>query len=114
MCLGDAVAASDDVPDLAGSLRAIELTPVPVRSFQVPAGDAAHQRPGRQACPGAALQGATRVTSTGNRVELIGPMVLMVSFHSRYSPRTIPVIFLDRSPLATGSSTSAMFADLRR
>ena len=77
-----------------------------VRSFHVPA-DAAHDRPGRRACPSEPTSRATRVTSEAKRLSW-STIVLMVSFSSRISPRTSTVIFLERSPLATAVVTSAM------
>ena len=50
---------------------------------------------------------ATRVTSDGERAELVDHRVDGV-LSSRISPLTSTVIFLDRSPLATAVVTSAM------
>ena len=51
---------------------------------------------------------ATRVTSSGERVQLVDHDVDRV-FELEISPSTSTVTFLDRSPLATAVVTSAMF-----
>ena len=76
-----------------------------VRSFQVPA------TPGTWAWPpnfpSVPTSLATRVTSETKELSW-STMVLMVSFSSRISPRTLTVILRDRSPRATAVVTCAM------
>ena len=91
--------------DLAGQVRRHE---VDVVGEVLPgAGDAAHLRPGRRACPRCRPRGR-RGSPRRRTTESWSTIVLMVSLSSRISPRASTVIFCDRSPWATAVVTWAM------
>ena len=99
-----AVVTSAMLRTWAVRLLAIELT-LSVRSFQVPATPGTLAWPPSR--PSVPTSRATRVTSPANALSW-STIVLMVSFSCRISPRTLTVIFFDRSPLAMAVATSAM------
>ena len=91
-------------------LPAIELT-LSVRSFQVPATPGTCAWP--PSLPSVPTSRATRVTSAGERVELVDHRVDGVSFSSRISPLTSTVILRDRSPRGDGGGDLGDVAHLR-
>jgi hypothetical protein len=102
--LATAVVTSAMLRTWAVRLPAIELTES-VRSFHVPATPRTSAWP--PSLPSVPTSRATRVTSAANELSW-STIVLIVVLSSEISPRTLTVIFLERSPFATAFVTSAM------